>query len=763
MRLAIDFAIWQYQNQAAQGGTNPAVRNLFYRLARLKATPVEAIFVFDGPHKPKVKRNKRSGRGCSVAVAQAKRLMRLFGFPFHDAPGEAEAECALLQKHGVVDAVLSEDVDTVMFGCTKALRKWSSESASLKTPTHVSVYDASSMTTHLLDREGMILVAMMSGGDYLPDGIPGCGVKVACEAARAGFGKSMCRLKTTNEAQIREWRERLSHELVSNESKFFRTKHKALKIPDDFPDPKILRLYTNPVVSPKSMVDTVRAKLEKSEAVQLEDLREFTREEFGWDYRIGAFKFIRVLGTALLATKLQSGEAREEELVKRISGRREHFSADAEPELRVAFVPSEVVPIDISNEVDEIIPHARDGLAVNSEEELDEPADTETAANGSQPKLYDITKPELAWVSEEFATKSIPSAVAAWKEAQAAKAAPKSPKKKRTAGTKSLKNTGMPQGALNAHFKVVKPASSGSVLKPVPEAVQADKVKETSPEKSRRDPLQHSSTSATGMRQPSKPPHPPKDPNGDFECDKAVVSSPMTPPRTRNLSTSGPETILISSSPLCAPSPHVSSSYESGTCPPSSAEVFDDVRPSDTQVAVSKSIKERPKNVKKATKKPTKPAAGSPSKLRQTTITMFAAPAKTPTTSQVDPPESRRDGRDEPQPTSSVNLDESYVDDSSVDLPPLSALLLSPPPSSPKSPTKRLKSPAGSERDSSPTRASKIKKKLLVSSTNGFMTELTVDAKDRDDLEATETRRLAAKGIQQRPIRMSDVSFVDLT
>ncbi len=56
-----------------------------------------------------------------------KRLIRLFGFRAHDAPGEAEAEFALLPQRGVVDAVLSEDVDTLMFGCTRTLRSWSAE------------------------------------------------------------------------------------------------------------------------------------------------------------------------------------------------------------------------------------------------------------------------------------------------------------------------------------------------------------------------------------------------------------------------------------------------------------------------------------------------------------------------------------------------------------------------------------------------------------------------------------------------------------
>ncbi|TIC96861.1 Flap endonuclease GEN-like protein 1 [Colletotrichum higginsianum] len=225
LRIAIDIAIWQFQAQAARGGTNPAIRTLFYRLVRLLSLGIHPIFVFDGPHKPAFKRNKRSGRGDGVATAMAKRVTRLFGFPVHDAPGEAEAECALLQQKGIVDAVLSEDVDTIMFGCTRTLRNWTAEGTrGSKTPTHVSLYDVNALlsTGTGLDREGMVLVALMSGGDYLPEGVPGCGVKLACEAAKAGFGKSLCRLKIDDDIQFEEWRAKLRHELRTNESGFFR-------------------------------------------------------------------------------------------------------------------------------------------------------------------------------------------------------------------------------------------------------------------------------------------------------------------------------------------------------------------------------------------------------------------------------------------------------------------------------------------------------------------------------------------------------------
>lgn len=39
------------------------------------------------------------------------------------APGEAEAELAFLNRIGVIDAIISDDVDNFLFGATNIIRK----------------------------------------------------------------------------------------------------------------------------------------------------------------------------------------------------------------------------------------------------------------------------------------------------------------------------------------------------------------------------------------------------------------------------------------------------------------------------------------------------------------------------------------------------------------------------------------------------------------------------------------------------------------
>ncbi|KAF6821218.1 Flap structure-specific endonuclease [Colletotrichum sojae] len=436
LRLAIDVAIWQFQTQAAKGLKN---------FQQPKILAIHPIFVFDGPHKPVFKRNKRSRRGDGLATATAKRLIRLFGFPVHDAPGEAEAECALLQQQGIVDAVLSEDVDTIMFGCTRTLRNWTAEGPrGPKTPTHVSLYDVDDLLSVEtgLDREGMVLVALMSGGDYIPEGVPGCGVKLACEVAKAGLGQELCRLKVDDDSGFNRWKARLKHELRTNESGFFRVKHKALFIPDEFPSRQVLRYYTHPVVSNIATINNLRT-INWSRALDMDGLRYFVEETFDWVNKNGAIKLIRVLSQGLLVRKLLEQsmlELQPEEpgvmgpedrtLIKRISGRRAHYSTDGITELRVTHIPADTVGLDISKELDESSLVDRRGLALNSDDDFDTAIEGDAAAGSNKARVknsFDPTCPEAIWVPESLLRLSLPLIVEDWEAKQQAKAAPRAP------------------------------------------------------------------------------------------------------------------------------------------------------------------------------------------------------------------------------------------------------------------------------------------------------------------------------------------------
>jgi holliday junction resolvase YEN1 len=175
--IAIDVSIWNFQVQAGKEGANPVIRTFYYRLCRLFSLPVRAVFVFDGPAKPPFKRNERKGlMPDTMETKMIKSLIRAFGYEIWTAPGEAEAECAFLQQRGAVDLVLSEDVDSLMFGATKVVREIPG-----KDRNAVMVYEGLEKVG--LDRDRLVLVALMSGGDYMPSGLFGFGPKVALEVS----------------------------------------------------------------------------------------------------------------------------------------------------------------------------------------------------------------------------------------------------------------------------------------------------------------------------------------------------------------------------------------------------------------------------------------------------------------------------------------------------------------------------------------------------------------------------------------------------
>jgi Holliday junction resolvase YEN1 len=122
-RIGIDASIWFFHAAYGKEGENPELRTLFFRCCRLLQAPLLPLFVFDGPKRPAIKRGKRVGGSAHWLTQGMKNIIEAFGFEWRMAPGEAEAELAYLNSIGVIDAVLSDDVDNFLFGATLVIRK----------------------------------------------------------------------------------------------------------------------------------------------------------------------------------------------------------------------------------------------------------------------------------------------------------------------------------------------------------------------------------------------------------------------------------------------------------------------------------------------------------------------------------------------------------------------------------------------------------------------------------------------------------------
>ena len=289
LRIAVDEADWRFNNltmaqvYAIRDSTclrtpdntiliraasnEPAFQGIekamFYRICKLLTLNIQLIFVFDGPGVP-AKRGRNGGRRIDYErLRLLKQVLRCFGIPYQEAPGEAEAECARLQILGLVDAVWSQDSDCIMFGCSLWIHddrvakekgnKDRSKENTRKSGKSIRIVRAKDMKNKLnLDREGLVLFAMLVGGDYHPTGLPGCGAGIALSAVKEGsLAQSLCLCR--NQRDCVDWSYRLAAFLQT------RSRARSLAIPANFPDYKILQKYYRPKVTSDELLMTKKS------------------------------------------------------------------------------------------------------------------------------------------------------------------------------------------------------------------------------------------------------------------------------------------------------------------------------------------------------------------------------------------------------------------------------------------------------------------------------------------------------------------------
>ncbi|KAF8214444.1 PIN domain-like protein [Mycena galopus ATCC 62051] len=254
--IDINIQIAATQHSGYLGGETGILKTFFFKLCRWQKAPATPVFCFDGPGRPSVKRNKQVYQQSHALTQNLKQLIQSVGFYFHDAPGEAEAELAQLNKLGFSDAVLTEDSDAFVFGAHVLFQ-------------NSRVYDTNILATEAglqLDEDGFLLIALMAGGDY-NTGIPKFGAKIAHGLARHG--------------------EELRTELRSNSGGFLDKRYGKLAdyLPDSFPDPRVLDLYINPLTSWSyrfhgNIPDTA-PWIPRDPA--MEEISAFSRKHFHWN------------------------------------------------------------------------------------------------------------------------------------------------------------------------------------------------------------------------------------------------------------------------------------------------------------------------------------------------------------------------------------------------------------------------------------------------------------------------------------------------
>jgi len=171
------------------------------------------------------KLNKRTTRVTPEMNADAKKLLRLMGVPVVEAPCEAEAQCAILNKSGRVFAAGSEDMDTLTCGATVLVRRLTCSDAR-KLPI-MEIHLDKVLKGLEITMEQFIDLCILLGCDYT-DKIRGIGPKRALEFIKK-FGSI----------------EKILDNLDSE--KYI--------VPDPFPYKEIRAYFTNPETIPAEQCD----------------------------------------------------------------------------------------------------------------------------------------------------------------------------------------------------------------------------------------------------------------------------------------------------------------------------------------------------------------------------------------------------------------------------------------------------------------------------------------------------------------------------
>ncbi|MBT3298022.1 flap endonuclease-1 [archaeon] len=119
-------------------------------------------------------------------IEDSKRLIKSLGLPIVQAKSEGEAQTAYMVKTGVAYASISQDYDNLIFGCPLLVRNLSIEGKRKKVGkfAYKTVKPEAIKLEEVLKKldithNQLIVLAILVGTDYNPDGIKGIGQKKA--------------------------------------------------------------------------------------------------------------------------------------------------------------------------------------------------------------------------------------------------------------------------------------------------------------------------------------------------------------------------------------------------------------------------------------------------------------------------------------------------------------------------------------------------------------------------------------------------------
>ena len=125
-------------------------------------------------------------------IEESKELLLLLGIPVVQAPSEGEAQAAYMTSRGDAFAAVSQDYDSLLSGSERVVRNLSIEGKRKRNgkfaydivkPELILLSDV--LNSLGVDREQLIVMAILIGTDYNPKGVPGIGPQKALKLVKS--------------------------------------------------------------------------------------------------------------------------------------------------------------------------------------------------------------------------------------------------------------------------------------------------------------------------------------------------------------------------------------------------------------------------------------------------------------------------------------------------------------------------------------------------------------------------------------------------
>jgi len=206
----------------SKGRVTSHLSGLFYRTIKLINTGIKPIYVYDG-EPPEFKRKTikererireearkkwkeavKAGRKEDIMVyaqgasrltddmmEESKKVLDAIGIPWVQAPSEGEAQCSLICKQGNADYSGSQDYDALLFLSPYLVRNLSI-TGRRKLPRQEAyieikpeIIELNKVLSELgINKEQLVILGILIGTDYNPQGIKGVGPKTALKLVK---------------------------------------------------------------------------------------------------------------------------------------------------------------------------------------------------------------------------------------------------------------------------------------------------------------------------------------------------------------------------------------------------------------------------------------------------------------------------------------------------------------------------------------------------------------------------------------------------